>query len=190
MERNQIERTSNQYGLEDKKQSNGITGSGFNFYSRIFIRLFKKYLTVIFPIKIKVCELATGNHYLEEWKVLPDSWSHEFATVIDTNGGTIFNKNFVLLETYDDSTDEMEGDVFLILNLVTRKRFSIGKELLEETILSLTDDRISVDMGDYGPSIDKTKICHMIVGTNQIGIKYHTQISFEGYHYSGVIFIG
>ena len=151
-----------------------------------FIRLFKKYLTVISPMKIKVCELATGNQYLEEWKVLPDSWSHEFATVIDT----IFNKNFVLLETYDDSTDEMEGDVFLILNLVTRKRFSIGKELLEETILSLTEDAISVDMGDYGPSPEITKICQMVVGTNQIEIKYHTKISFEGYRYSGEIFVG
>ena len=94
------------------------------------------------------------------------------------------------METYDDSTDEMEGDVFLILNLVTRKRFSIGKELLEETILSLTEDAISVDMGDYGPSPEITKICQMVVGTNQIEIKYHTKISFEGYRYSGEIFVG
>ena len=140
------------------------------------------------PIKIKVCELATGNQYLEEWNVLPDSWPYEFATVIDT----VFNKNFVLFETYDDSTEELDGDMYLILNLVTRKRFSIGKELVDETILSMIDDfdGISVDMGNYGPDIEKTKVCQMVVGTNQIEIKYHMRISFQRNHYSGKLFIG
>ena len=137
-------------------------------------------------MKVKVCELATGNQYLEEWKVFPDSWPHEFATVIDT----IFNKNFVLLEIYDDSTDEIEADRFFILNLVTRKRFSIGREDLEETIFSLIDevDGISVDMEIA--NIEKTKVYQMVVGTNQIKIKHHTRISFRSYLYSGVLFIG
>ena len=137
-------------------------------------------------MKVKVCELATGNQYLEEWKVFPDSWPHEFATVIDT----IFNKNFVLLEIYDDSTDEIEADRFFILNLVTRKRFSIGRESLEETIFSLLDevDGLSVDMEIA--NIEKTKVYQMVVGTNQIEIKHHTRISFKSYLYSGVLFIG
>ena len=94
------------------------------------------------------------------------------------------------METYDDSTDEMEGDVFLILNLVTRKRFSIGREDLEETIFSLLDevDGLSVDMEIA--NIEKTKVYQMVVGTNQIEIKHHTRISFKSYLYSGVLFIG
>ena len=86
----------------------------------------------------------------------------------------------------------MDADRYMILNLVTRKRFSIGKELLEETILQLIDDfdGLSVDMGEYGPGLEQTKVCQMVVGTNQIVIKYHMRISFEGNHYSGQLFIG
>ena len=82
--------------------------------------------------------------------------------------------------------------MYLILNLVTRKRFSIGKELVDETILSMIDDfdGISVDMGHYGPDIEKSKVCQLMVGTNQIEIKYHMRISFQRNHYSGKLFIG
>ena len=94
------------------------------------------------------------------------------------------------MEIYDDSTDEIEADRFFILNLVTRKRFSIGREDLEETIFSLLDevDGLSVDMEIA--NIEKTKVYQMVVGTNQIEIKHHTRISFRSYLYSGVLFIG
>jgi len=86
----------------------------------------------------------------------------------------------------------MDGDMYMILNLVTRKRFSFGKELLEESILSLIDnfDGLSVDMGEYGPGLEQTKVRQMVVGTNQIEIKYHMRISFQRNHYSGQLFIG
>ena len=172
-----------------KKSFDTITRSEF-YYNLIYKDLFQKYLIITSPIKVKVCELATGNQYLEVWNALPDSWPYEFATVIEN--GTVFNKNFVIFETYDDSTDEMDGDMYMILNLVTRKRFSFGKELLEESILSLIDnfDGLSVDMGEYGPGLEQTKVRQMVVGTNQIEIKYHMRISFQRNHYSGQLFIG
>ena len=152
------------------------------------LQFFNQHTIILSPIKVKVCELATGNHYLEEWKILPDSWPHEFAGVHEDR--TIFNKNFVLLDIDDDSTDEMEADIYLILNLVTRKRFTIGKEPLQESILDLIDevDGISVDMEYAG--IEKAIIRQMIVGTNQIEIKHHMRLSLQGYYYCGDLFIG
>ena len=102
----------------------------------------------------------------------------------------IFNKNFVLLDIYDDSTALMEDGILLILNLATRKRYWISKESLEEKFLRLIvtvgGELVDMDMA----MVEETKCAQMKVGANQIEIKHRARVSFELTLYSGNLFIG
>ena len=119
---------------------------------------------------------------------MTDSWPHQFSKVREDQ--IIFNKNFVLLDIYDDSTTLMDDGILLILNLATRKRYWISKESLEEKLLSMDlsigGESVDMDMA----MVEETKVGQMRVGANQIEIKHRARISFELTLYSGNLFIG
>ena len=119
---------------------------------------------------------------------MTDSWPHQFSKVREDQ--IIFNKNFVLLDIYDDSTTLMDDGILLILNLVTRKRYWISKESLEEKLLSMTvsvgGESVDMDMA----IVEETKVGQMKVGANQIEIKHRARVSFDLNHYSGNLLIG
>ena len=119
---------------------------------------------------------------------MTDSWPHKFSKVREDQ--IIFNKNFVLLDIYDDSTPAIEDGILLILNLATRKRYWISKESLEEKFLQLIvtvgGELVDMDMA----MVEETKCGQMKVGANQIEIKHRARVSFELTLYSGNLFIG
>ena len=119
---------------------------------------------------------------------MTDSWPHQFSKVREDQ--IIFNKNFVLLDIYDDSTPAIEDGILLILNLATRKRYWISKESLEEKFLRLIvtvgGELVDMDMA----MVEETKCGQMKVGANQIEIKHRARVSFELTLYSGNLFIG
>ena len=64
----------------------------------------------------KICELATGNKFVEEWTFLPEDCEHTLC-----KGTTQFDQNFALI-----SCNQLRD--ILMLNLVTRKQFWVHGE--------------------------------------------------------------
>ena len=81
----------------------------------------------ISPVKFKVLERCTGHKKVEEWTFLPKDWNHDLK--IWSDRPVIFEKNFALLkfETWNKVRRRhiYDFDDILILNLVTRKSFSM-----------------------------------------------------------------
>ena len=142
---------------------------GFDFYSTISRTVIeRKYVLKISRIKFKICELSTGNQHQEEWLVLPENWSHEEYSVDD--GWMYFSdKNLAAIEI------ETHGwySQLLILNLVTRKRYWIASDSLEDKIYTspyLPD----VDLEDlFGPG--ELEIRQLRLKPNQIEIQLQTK---------------
>ena len=79
-------------------------------------------------IKFKVCDLATGNKFADEWTIFPNDWPFD-SIVFEPH--TLFERNFVELDIDMDES-------ILFLNLATRELFRIPTFPLEEEIRELT----------------------------------------------------
>ena len=89
----------------------------------------------ISQVKLKVLERSTGHKKVEEWTFLPKDWIYDLignylvGTMIWGQRPIIFEKNFALLkfETWNKVRRRhiYDFDDILILNLVTRKSFSM-----------------------------------------------------------------
>ena len=143
--------------------------------------------------KIKVCELATGYKFTEEWTVsLPTNWQ----SPVDTSR-IIFNKNFVLLEfdtQWDPSTRSWSRpatvDDLLILNLASRKQFWLKKKPLEMEIkaraTALDLDGEPYDFDDDRFAMLYSVFRQMTVKQNEIVIDHHMDMDFR-YGYDNVL---
>ena len=88
---------------------------------------------------MKICELATGRKFTEEWTFLPDTSAitspHDGKLngnhLVDFERG-IFNENYLLLDFQFAATKET-GDL-LMLNLVSRKQFWMMKQQIGSKI--------------------------------------------------------
>ena len=67
-------------------------------------------------MKLKICELATGNNVTEEWTFLPKNRKYRLSVEMSQ-----FHENFALLFLNG-------GQKLLLLNLATRKQFWVDSE--------------------------------------------------------------
>ena len=137
------------------------------------------YVSKISRIKFKICELATGNQHQEEWLVLPENLLHANYSVDD--GWMYFSdKNLAAIEI------ETHGwySQLLILNLVTRKRYWIESDSLEDKIYTspyLPDD---FDLNDlFRPG--ELEIRQLRLKPNQIEIQLQTKF-WEYTHFCNI----
>ena len=91
----------------------------------------------ISQLKRKVVELSTGDKKVEEWKFLPRDWKHCYVKK------PIICKTFLFMEFFHriENLRMNTGDI-LILNLVTRKKFWMWKEILTTQIKEKAAGRI------------------------------------------------
>ena len=130
-------------------------------------------------MKLKVCELATGNKFTEEWDFLPKNWKNALDTTL-----TIFDKNFVYLEfeeNYDPDAGEL-GDV-LILNLATRQKFWMDRREIRSKIRMKIPD-IDLDgepfiLTDFEWGCAESIIHRMKAKSNEIEMKHQSIIDYD-----------
>ena len=112
---------------------------------RVNPRVFNVFYIVV---KVKICELATGNNLTEEWTFLPEkspmagNWNH----LVNTETG-IAGKNFLLLDFDFQAASDEPGDL-LALNLVSRKTFWMKKNTIENQIYAKASD-VDFDGNEY-----------------------------------------
>ena len=140
----------------------------------------------ISQIKFKVFERSTGNEQQEEWLVLPENLLHrEDYYAYDFK--LFFSwKNFVAIEI------EMDDEVFLILNLATRKRYWMKFKTLHEKIFAKMIHHVDLDGDPYDfDLIDaEIEIRQMTVNPNRIEMKYHMRSDYDTYDDMALLFIG
>ena len=137
-------------------------------------------------IKLKVCELATGNKFTEEWDFLPRNWNNTLNTTL-----TIFDKNFVYLEFEDYDPDAGEPGDILILNLATRRRTWMDRREIQSQIrMKIPEHEIEGEpfvLDDFVWSCGIPILYRMKVRPNEIELKHQTIL--DDFRY-GDLFIG
>ena len=121
-------------------------------------------------MKLKICELATGNKFTEEWTFLPKNCQHTVC-----KGSIQFYQNFALIGC------NRHRDI-LMLNLATRKQFWVNSK----NIINKMKAKAPVDAEEDLRNIDSnTSIGHgigkMEVGSNKIEVKYTVYTVLMGY---------
>ena len=95
-----------------------------------------------------------------------------------------FDKNFYLLHITDEEFSGIE-DIYLILNLVTRKPYLIAEEKLEEKVFEYVNDQLADNEEPYQLEtwlVEDSEISEMKVESNQIEIKHYMMMTHDGYH--------
>ena len=123
----------------------------------------------ISQLKRKVVELSTGDKKVEEWKFLPRDWKHCYVKK------PIICKTFLFMEFFHriENLRMNTGDI-LILNLVTRKKFWMWKEILTTQIKEKAAGRIDL-VERFGRREDipiSIRFSQMIVENDRIVINY------------------
>lgn len=137
---------------------------------------------ILSQVKFKICELATGNRYTEEWNVLPDD--SPIIDQYDTEDQTILDKNFVLIN-FDLDRREYSAGELLILNLVTRQPFWIKGENLEIQIRAKVSEPF--DWNSY--VIQKSTMLELEIKPNEIQLKHRFVMFDDGDNFER-IYIG
>merc|ERR1712131_474678 len=131
--------------------------------------------------KLKVCELSTGKDKTEEWSLLPKG---SFYPLMGDNG-IVFEDHFFVLN-FDARGG---GGDLLIVTLISRKKFWIKKELLENQIKAHAVE--NPPNHENPPNFnnfwfEKSKVCAIIVDTDGInmvkpyGLNYEIQFYRNG----------
>ena len=129
-------------------------------------------------MKLKVCELATGNKFTEEWDFLPKNWKNALYTTL-----TIFDKNFVYLEFEDYYPDAGGlGDV-LILNLATRQKIWMDRREIRSKIRrKIPEFDLEGEpfiLTDFEWDCAESIIHRMKVKSNEIEMKHQCIIDYD-----------
>ena len=138
---------------------------------------------MIISIKFKVFERSTGNIHLEEWQILPRYWPYHFSNMLFIE--EIYDKNFVFLRICEERDRTDIPDIYMILNLVTRKPYWIKEEVVEEKIFTYVNDNLGYDEEPYhlGTNmIGESEIVKMKVKPDEIQLMSFIQITHDGYH--------
>ena len=115
--------------------------------------------------KLKICELATGNKFTEEWTFVPENCKHGLRVAIKD-----LQENFALV---------FKGDEILLLNLATRKQFSVRTD----NIINQMKAKAPVHPEVNALNIDiKSRIgsgiSGMQIGSNKIEILYTALMNY------------
>ena len=106
-------------------------------------------------MKLKICELATGNKFTEEWTFLSEDQKHHFR------GAQLrIKENFALL---------FSSYGILMLNLVTRKQFLVERENILNQMVAKVPVGEAEDLPERIEMI-ATRIGKMIIGRNKIEV--------------------
>ena len=139
---------------------------------------------MIIPIKFKVFERSTGRIHLEEWKILPSSWPYHYSNMSFIE--EIYDKNFVLLRIYEQLYHTSSiPDVYLILNLASRKPYWIKQEAIEEKIFTTVNNNLGYDEEPYhlgSNMISESEIVEMKVRPDEIKLMSFIHMQHDGYH--------
>ena len=132
----------------------------------------------ISQVKVKICELATGNKITEEWTFLPDNfpftgdWRHLKTAIA--------GKNFLFLDFPFRASGDEPGNL-LVLNLVSRKQFWMKIDMIENKIKAKAPE-LDVDGNEYNlESLDffnlRRKTYQMNFGRGFIDISYRCRLT-------------
>ena len=119
---------------------------------------------------------------MEEWTVPTKNWPYQFSEWIFIE--TIFDKNYVIIRICQEFESE-PPDIYLILNLVTRKPYWIKQHVIEDKIFTMVNDSLDHDQEPYHLGqgmIGESEIIEMKVETDEITMKSFIQITHDGYH--------
>ena len=123
-------------------------------------------------MKLKICELATGNKFTEKWTFLPKSWQHPVNEELFR-----FSENFVILDfcKHEKYVDFDDPGKLLILNLVTRQQFWIEKRTIENQIKANAPEEgapLILDYGNENHLISESHVLYMETSEKRILIEY------------------
>ena len=121
-------------------------------------------------MKLKICELATGNKFTEKWTFLPKSWQHPVNEELFRFSGNFVILDFCKHEKYVDFDDPGK---LLILNLVSRQQFWIEKRTIENQIkasynVNAEGAPLILEYGNENHLISES--CVLYIETNKTGI--------------------
>ena len=76
---------------------------------------------------------------MEEWTVPTKNWPNQFSEWVFIE--TIFDQNYVIIRICQEFESE-PPDIYLILNLVTRKPYWIKQQVIEDKIFTMVNDSL------------------------------------------------